>query len=79
MRTKDPYIKKILLITYQLNVKSNRIDLKKENKKVNFIVSITILLTKCKIKQFRTILSKKKKRFRTKKKILIKTIKLLKM
>ena len=79
MRTKDPYIKKILLITYQLNVKSNRIDFKKENKKVNFIVSITILLTKCKIKQFRTILSKKKKRFRTKKKILIKTIKLLKM
>ena len=79
MRTKDPYIKKILLITYQLNVKSNRIDLKKENKNVNSIVSITILLTKCKIKQFRTILSKKKKRFRTKKKILIKTIKLLKM
>ena len=62
MRTKDPYIKKILLITYQLNVKSNRIDLKKENKKVNFIVSITVLLTKCKIKQFRTILSKKKKK-----------------
>ena len=62
MRTKDPYIKKILLITYQLNVKSNRIDLKKENKKVNSIVSFTILLTKCKIKQFRTILSKKKKK-----------------
>ena len=68
MRTKDPYIKKILLITYQLNVKSNRIDLKKENKNVNSIVSITILLTKCKIEQFRTILSKRKKWFRTKKK-----------